>query len=548
MSTLQTITPSFISNRLVVKIVTCLRSVLVTFLLLGVFNQTHAAVINALDCSLNTVQTAVAAASPGDTVQIAAGTAVWTNTLNIYKDIQVIGAGLGQTVITNDVVGQLVNWSTTSDGFCRLSGIDFEAGPPDAVPNSTTRAINIGGTCHAFRLDDCMFNGLNEYNLWFGGWVYGVVDHCTFNVSGSSLIQVQMDAYGGQQYGDGSWADVDSFGTTNAIYFETCNFNGPVGQHIGMLDGDHGDRVVVRYCNSTNCPIGSHGTDNGGRIRGLRSYEIYNNNFIYQTDGGADWGQCIYMRSGTAVVWGNTISGGYSYAVALADYRFIPVVWDPFRNVTGANPWDSNNPTLFDLGNASGPNGSGTLVDTTKNWTPNQWANSTFPYILYNVTQGIGASISGNTANTITFNGSFNGYPGNNSSGTMLINQGDSYQIRQVYATLDQCGFGEGDLLTGTTPVNTVTGTASWPNEVPDPVYVWNNNFNFSVSGYPSGLIAGNSLNYVAGVPKPGYTPLVYPHPLVTATGTPSGTTSTPGNSAVAPPSNLQAHAPTTNQ
>jgi hypothetical protein len=465
--------------------------------------------------------------------------------LYVTKDIQIIGAGIGQTIIINNVVGQLINWSTTAGGSCRLSGLDFEPGPPDAVPNSTTRAITIGGFCHAFRLDDCMFNGLNEYNLWFSGWVYGVVDHCTFNASGSSLLQVQMDAYGGSQYGDGSWADADSFGTTNAIYIETCNFNGPAGAHLGMLDGDMGDRVVLRNCNITNCPVGSHGTDNGGRVRGLRSYEIYNNNFVYQTPGGATWGQCIYMRSGTAVVWGNTIQGGYSYGVALADYRFIPVIWPPFQNVTGANPWDSNNPTLFDLGHATGPSGSLALVDATKNWAPNQWVNTTFPYILYDVTQGIGAQISGNTANTISISGSFNGYPGNNGSGSMLINQGDSYQIRQVYATLDQCGMGQGDLLANSTPVNTRTGTASWPNEAADPVYVWGNNFNFTVPGYPSGLVAGSAQSFVSGTPKPGYTPLVYPHPLVTAGGTlPGGTTTTPGSSAVVPPTNLQAHAP----
>jgi hypothetical protein len=337
-----------------------------------------------------------------------------------------------------------------------------------------------------------------------------------------------MDGYGGQQYGDGSWADADYWGTTNALYIESCTFNGPPGQHVGMLDGVCGQRVVVRFCNSTNCPIGSHGTDNGGRIRSVRSYEVYGNNFQYQTTGGAVWNQCVYLRGGTGLIWSNTIWGGYSYIAGLADYRLIPVTWAPFSNVTGANPWDSNNPTLFDSGNAS-TTGSSSLVDSTKNWTPNQWVSSLFPYILYDVTQGIGALITGNTANTISVSGSFGCYPGNNPSGAMVISRGDTYQIRQLYASLDQCGMGQGDLLANAMPIDTVTGTAGWPNEVPDPVYVWGNNFAFTVPGFPSGLVGGaNSFNSVIGTPKPGYIPLPFPHPLVSGIPAPGGDGGTP--------------------
>ena len=160
------------------------------------------------------------------------------------------------------------------------------------------------------------------------------------------------------------------------------------------------------------------------------------------------------------------------------------------------------------------------LADTTKNWTPNQWVNTEYPYVLYDAKQGIGAVITANTANTITFSGSFSGFPGNNSSGSMLINTGDSYEIRQVFATLDQCGFGQGDLLTGAMPINTATGTAAWPHEVSDPVYAWGNDFTTVVQGFGSYLVSGGvgMNNYVTGIPKPGYTPLPYPHPLVSGT------------------------------
>lgn len=529
------------------------RSILIAVLLLVCFGRAGAATINALDCSLTSVQTACAAASPGDTVVVPAGSAVWTGTLNIYQDIQLIGAGIGQTIITNDVVGSLINWQTTSNGTCRLAGFDFEPGPPDAVQNSSTKAVCIFGNCHAFRLDDCLFDRLNEYNLWFAGWVYGVVDHCTFNAV-CSLMEIQMNNYGGQSYGDGSWADADYWGTTNALYIESCTFNGPAGYHLGMLDGVGGQRVVVRYCNSTNCPIGSHGTDSTTRTRSVRSYEVYNNNFIYQTNGWPAWGQVVYMRGGTALIFSNTIWGGYQAVTCLADYRYIPVQWPPFGQVTGNNPWDDNNPTMLDSGTASGANGSSVLVDGSKNWAPNCWVSSTQPFILYDVTQGYGAIISGNTGNTISFSGSFGEYQGNNSSGALLINSGDTYQIRQVYATLDQPGCGQGDLLTGATPVDTVSGTANWPNEVSDPVYIWANNFTFALppGSYPSETVSGNPADYVTGA-KPGYQPLSFPHPLVAAEGVLSGGSSGgsggsggSGNGSVAPPTDLQAHTPGT--
>lgn len=521
MRTLQTALQFWAKSWLAAKAVACGSVLLSAILFLGGTCRTEGAVVNASACSLSAVQTACAFASPGDTVMIPAGTATWTNTLTITKDIQLIGAGIGQTVISNGMTGTLISWNTVSNGACRLSGFDFEYGPADAINTwGTTRLIGIGGTCHAFRLDNCLFNGINEYNLWFSGWVYGVIDHCVFNAGSSSLLQIQMESYGGQQYGDGSWADADYWGTTNALYIESCTFTGALGQHIGMLDGDKGQRVVVRYCNSTNCPIGSHGTDSGGRDRSVRSYEIYNNQFVYQTNNYPAWGSAVYMRGGTALVWSNTIWGGYQSVVGLADYRYIPVRWAPFGEVTGVDSWDSNNPTLFDSGNATGTNHSPVLVDATKNWIPNQWVNTTAPYVLYDVSQGIGAVITANTANSITVAGSFQGYTGNNSLGYMAFANGDQYQIRQVWATLDQPGLGQGDLITNDPPVNSTTGTAAWPHEVADPVYVWGNNYTFALptGSYPTTLVGGNPANYVIGTPKPSYMPLVYPHPLVVGT------------------------------
>jgi hypothetical protein len=87
-----------------------------------------------------------------------------------------------------------------------------------------------------------------------------------------------------------------------------------------------------------------------------------------------------------------------------------------------------------------------------------------------------------------------------------------------------------------------------------DPIYCWGNNFPGTAWGdYVLGLAEDNSFiaqgrDIFLNTPKPGYTALVYPHPLVASGGNvpASFPASTPGNGSVVPPTDLQAH-PTTN-
>ncbi|HEY4952008.1 MAG TPA: hypothetical protein VII71_01320, partial [Verrucomicrobiae bacterium] len=77
--------------------------------------------------------------------------------------------------------------------------------------------------------------------------------------------------------------------------------------------------------------------------------------------------------------------------------------------------------------------------------------------------------------------------------------------------------------------VNSKTGTAGWPHEVSEPLYVWGNTLN----GNPTGLSSGypniqENRDFFNNTPKPGYVPFTFPHPLTV--------------SALFPPSNLNAH------
>jgi hypothetical protein len=88
------------------------------------------------------------------------------------------------------------------------------------------------------------------------------------------------------------------------------------------------------------------------------------------------------------------------------------------------------------------------------------------------------------------------------------------------YPLLDQIGR-------GSFPANT-----PWPNlssytpaqyEALDPMYQWGNNFNGNTSPTAGADLPSQSATFIQpgrdyydNTPKPGYTPLVYPHPLVT--------------------------------
>jgi hypothetical protein len=84
------------------------------------------------------------------------------------------------------------------------------------------------------------------------------------------------------------------------------------------------------------------------------------------------------------------------------------------------------------------------------------------------------------------------------------------------------------------------------------PVYFWSNNvpytpyvdFAFGAGSDASFIQQGRDV-YTNSV-MPGYTPLIYPHPLVSSGGTVTGTGTGTGTGAVIPPANLQTHPPAT--
>ena len=483
----------------------------------------------------------------GDTITLPAGTFTWTQSVNVSKNISIIGVA-GQTTI-NDQIPKTGNSPgafqcnlPSGTTLFRISGIKFQ-GTVGPVYDGSAGQITIGGvsTIPNFRIDNCEFNGLFIRPVVTSGGLWGVIDHCSFTMGEwTGGIEIRHSGWKGiGEYGDNSWADDPHWGTEQAIFIEDCTFNN--FSSATLLDGEGGMRVVVRKCNIFNSESGNHGTETSQRLRSGRTIEFYENH----CDGVPDqfihnW--VIYVRGGSALIWGN-YADHFDSLVVFAEYRLLFQA-TPWGQADGTNQWDTNSPTVFATGVHTGGNSSGTL-STNANWQANQWQG----YSIRNITRGTASSIRSNTSNTIT--------PDANPQGqSMTFNTGDSFQIRKVNMVLDQPGRGKGDYISGINPA-----PVGWPHQASEPVHIWGNtlgpdfgNDNGRAVVYSQGYSVIENQDWFYSLDNsaalPGYTPYIYPHPLVSnepmPSPTPSATaTPTPAPSPTSPPSPTPTATPT---
>src|SRR4030095_415766 len=145
-----------------------------------------------------------------------------------------------------------------------------------------------------------------------------------------------------------------------------------------------------------------------------------------------------------------------------------------------------------------------TVTDSTKNWSWNQWRG----YSIRRRSDGATAVISANTKNRLWIKQW-------HSQGFAV---GNTYEIHKAIQVLDQPGLGA---QTGTMNRN----NPRWMQQASEPCYSWNNkdqnnnlvNFIAAIGG--TTLVEGR--DYFNNTPMPGYTPYVYPHPLITSLAPP---------------------------
>jgi hypothetical protein len=122
----------------------------------------------------------------------------------------------------------------------------------------------------------------------------------------------------GRYYGDYAWTQGIDLGTPAsgyplATYVENCTFNNPKSAGDQTIESRYGARYVFRYNTVRGYTTTTHsGCTNNGR--NPVQAEIYNNTMTY-----TNYYRAINIRTtGVAMVFNNTISGGYS---VFADFR-----------------------------------------------------------------------------------------------------------------------------------------------------------------------------------------------------------------------------------
>jgi hypothetical protein len=436
-----------------------------------------------------------------DEVIIPAGTCTWTTslatpsgvgfyitgngTLNSAEGLcssVTCGAGTATTtlILNTSTVTPLFEISglTPSSALMRISllNVNPEAG---AGTNSQSYALAYFlGTCTtsspycaSIRVDNITFTGWA--NIVEGGLnntvnIFGVFDHITITETATSvnepLVQIQYPSWQGVgDYGDNSFASADTYGTAQQIVIENSILTSARSTENDTSAGSQGgSRATCRFNQFNNGYIQctAHGTGWLSRFRGMRQEETYRNVF---NNGTAALDTTTGYGSGTGILWGNSYSstspgfynGYFSMGALPRDFHSVT----PFFYCDGAQPYDTNDGTVYDSGIITAGGSAGIMSDSTKTWTTNQWADAGNPYSVHDVTQNVGSAIVSNTATQLTTQG-VDGY--------FTFTVGDSYQILRASKCIDQIAYSGGTLYSGTTPT-----PVSAANQTLDPIYEW---------------------------------------------------------------------------
>jgi hypothetical protein len=337
------------------------------------------------------LQNAINSATDGDTVSIGAGSCSaggvrWEN-----KNIKVVGQGIGSTTVT----GLSFNVVVTQKAAFRISGFSVGAASSWTI-DAQNRTTGIKG----WRIDNVAWRypgcGQN-IAVFVTGLAWGLFDHNTFYNAGNAIFvrawaenTNEVNPWppsGNPGMGGYSWLLPLNLGSDDALYIEDNTFTMDNGCYMGVGDHYYGARTVFRHNKVTNAYWQNHAArsyERGGSIKA----EIYNNDFN-ATD--PAWFRAIHIRSGTGVVFNNTLRGAFNY-MNVDNQR------SNGQN-TGAPYGACNGSSAFD-GNASGQAGWPCLDQIGRG--PGQFPNQpSVPLYVWNNGSAPGCSTGGSCNNSV---------------------------------------------------------------------------------------------------------------------------------------------------
>lgn len=455
------------------------------------------------------VQEAVNAAADGDTVKLPPGTATWTTGVEVSdKFITIQGAGMDRTTLvagdyapsTIRPTHRVFTITAKPGGLTRLTALTLD-GATGARDGYNKGMVAVGGASATWRVDHLRIRAIRTCatHVYASG---GVIDHCRFELVGWTFGIYGFNGGGG--YGDAAWCEEAGLGDATRAFFVEDNVFTATDRSFA-LDGWAGEHVVFRHNRVQNAALGNHGTESSGRLRGARAFEIYDNAITLT---GQTFYAAIELRSGTGVIFRNTILGDVSGPLRVDNYRDFDA-FAPWGIASGESPFDQNDlgddgkPVVYETGAHTGADGAVPLSCAGKTWKPNQWRG----YSVFNTITGKSSIIVSNGSDSLVTR-----FDDTHGGPNLVWHKGDGFRIERCLAALDQMGRGKGRAIRGDVPQ-----PAAWPEQALEPTYVWNN----TVNGRICGLVSASphireGVEFYNGLPKPGYTPTTYPHPLVT--------------------------------
>lgn len=155
---------------------------------------------------------------------IPAGAANWTNALHVFgtRAVNVFGAGEGQTVITDTrpASGDIISVDHITNIFVRVSALTIIGGA-NSFNLITIGDHTAGGGVDFFRFDHITLTNLQHRGFQTAGHLSGLVDHChVYGKAGWTGASCDGDDDGNLPYHPTAWSQPYTPGTTNGTVFE----------------------------------------------------------------------------------------------------------------------------------------------------------------------------------------------------------------------------------------------------------------------------------------------------------------------------------------
>ncbi len=288
-----------------------------------------AATVNSTSCSAAAVQSAINAASSGDTVQVPAGTCAWGGTTVAIASglhITLKGSGIDATFISSTPGTSAIN---VAFGRSRITGFTWECGKVQ-IDGENWRIDHNKFTCSSAQ-EGILVRGNRKTAS-----PKGIIDHNTFfnqrvvvlDYPGVNLSELQ---------GSNHWSAAVRFGTDEAVYVEDNTFR--FTQFLNAIDCNYSGRYVFRFNDVQDVYLEAHSTQAFNRA--CRKWEIYKNT-IRQVDRSMYF--IMFLRGGAGISFANTATGTFGVGpnVVINNIRSCRDPGSGVGKCTGTAAWDGN--------------------------------------------------------------------------------------------------------------------------------------------------------------------------------------------------------------